>query len=343
MMLFDEARLTSDAMRYGYAVGKVRVLEARVLDRSAFERLLDAQSFEEQKRLLSETAYGRYLEGVETAEDVERALDVALDDFYGFLGEAALPEAITHYFTLRYDFTNLKAAAKARALGIPVADLLVKHGEVPLEAFSAELTQLPDPLGTTASTLPAIDAVEGDGAGEVEAEEISLMEIDTAVDQAMFAELRATAERAKSGYLVDIAARAADLANVKTLVRARLAGVPAADVPALLVGGGHVPLAKLEPLAGLEIDELAVALAKIPALKGLAADMLADPGTLDLAVDAVNAAALHGARGGQIGPEPVIGYVFEREAEVGAVRVLLLGRLAGIDNETLRARVRAMQ
>ena len=41
-----------------------------------------------------------------------------------------------------------------------------------------------------------------------------------------------------------------------------------------------------------------------------------------------------------VGPEPVIAYVLAREAEVAALRVLLLGKLAGLDRETLRARLR---
>jgi V/A-type H+-transporting ATPase subunit C len=40
------------------------------------------------------------------------------------------------------------------------------------------------------------------------------------------------------------------------------------------------------------------------------------------------------------GPEPVIAYVMAREAEVVAVRTLLIGRLAGLDRDALRRRLR---
>ena len=85
MLLLEESRLNRDALRYGFAVGKVRVLETRMLDRAACERLLDAPTLAEQRRLLSETAYGRYIERAETADEVERALDDALEGFYGYL------------------------------------------------------------------------------------------------------------------------------------------------------------------------------------------------------------------------------------------------------------------
>jgi V/A-type H+-transporting ATPase subunit C len=90
-----KVRPIADPKRYGFAVGRVRVLETRLLGRSTFERLLDAHSFREQLRILSETPYGVYLEGVTTAEGVEAALDGSLRDLYNdFLEQANLPEDI---------------------------------------------------------------------------------------------------------------------------------------------------------------------------------------------------------------------------------------------------------
>ena len=75
-------RVIADPQRYGFAVGRVRVLETRLLKKSHFERLLDASSLFEQKRILSETIYGGYLENVNTADDIEIALDRSIADLY---------------------------------------------------------------------------------------------------------------------------------------------------------------------------------------------------------------------------------------------------------------------
>ena len=56
----------------------------------------------------------------------------------------------------------------------------------------------------------------------------------------------------------------------------------------------------------------------------------------------LGSAALRGARQGQVGPEPVIAYVFRREAEVAALRVLLLGQLARLDKATIRRSLRGV-
>lgn len=362
-MLREEVRLSSDAMRYGFAVGKVRVLETRGLDDSAYERLLDAPTFAEQKRLLSESPYGRYLENAQTAEDVERGLAEALDAFYRFLDQAALPAPVTRFFRLRYDFANLKAAAKARVLGVPMAGLLMEHGSVPLEAFGGDLTSLPEPLGSVARVLPfgAREAENGrvaagatpsaattptaDGEGRPsDGEYAETMAIDTAVDRAMFAALLEEAREAGSGYLLELARLAVDTANVRTLVRARVAGVRPAVVRELLIPGGTVDTPRLASIAELAPGDAALAVQRIPSLKRVSAGELQHPESLDVALDAVTAAALkRGRMGGQVGPEPVISYVFAREAEVAGLRVLLLGRLSRIDNDTLRARLRVVR
>lgn len=333
VLVADEVRLTRDSLRYGFAVGKVKVLETRALDAAAFERLLDAPSFAEQKRLLSETPFGRYLETAETAGDVERGLEEALDAYYAFLDEAALPEEVVRFFRLRYDFANLKAVAKARLLGVGYGELLVGHGTIPIDRFAGELEELPPPLDEVVPELGRIAAERG--AGDAAA-------IDTAVDRAMFATLLDTALRSRSRYLVEVARLAIDLANVKTVIRGRKAGLQAADLGSRLADGGAVPTGGLLALADLPADQLAPALARIPQLRKVPTQALLEASTLDATLDAVTAVVVRRGRMGPVGPEPVISYVLERESEVAALRVLLTGTLSGLDREVLRRYVRAV-
>ena len=135
-----------DDIRYGYAVGRVRVLDGRLLSRTTFERLLDAPDLREQKRILAETHVGRYLEGAETAGEVERALDASLADLYDeFLLHADLPAAVVAYFRLPYDYANLRAALKARVLGIAAGELSAL-GSAPPEAFASDGSGLPEEM-----------------------------------------------------------------------------------------------------------------------------------------------------------------------------------------------------
>lgn len=334
-LLLDEMQLTRDAVRYGFAVGKIRVLETRSIDCPALERLLDAPTFAEMKRLLSETPYGRFLEGAETPEAIERALDDALDTWFRFLHQAELPDAVADFFRIQYDYSNLRGALKARAMGVSMTGLLNPHGAVPVEAYSAELDALPGAFGKLAVSLEAQADEMDDRRTEVS--------IDDAVDAAMFTEMRRLAEESKSRFLVEYTQLRIDLANVRTLVRGSIAGLSADRLSASLVPGGAIAIESLRSLAGAPVDRVVDTLRGNSALRGLPEIDLADPTLLDVALDSLAIRTLDRGRRGPIGPEPVIAYVLARQVEVSILRVLLLGQLAGIDSEMLRARVNAMR
>ena len=336
-LLYDEIRLTRDSIRYGFAVGKIRVLETRVIDRGALERLLDASTFAEQKRLLSETPYGRFLEGAETPEAVERSLDEALESWFRFLGEAELPAEVASFFLVQYDYDNLRAAAKARVLSAPTDGLFTGHGEVPLESFSADLGALPGALGEIARALPDMESDEAPSPAE------AVLAVDDAVDAGMFAEMLLLARASRSRFLVEYTRLRIDLANVRTLVRGSIAGLSAARVTGSLVDGGAIDLTVMKSLAGAPKDDIVAALRARPELRMLPDVDLADPSVLDVAVESLALGAIERGRRGPIGPEPVIAYVLARQVEVSLLRVLLLGQLAGTDPETLRVRVHAIK
>jgi V/A-type H+-transporting ATPase subunit C len=336
-LIGDEIRLTRDSIRYGFAVGKIRVLETRVIDRGALERLLDANTFAEQKRLLSETPYGRFLEGAETPEAVERSLDEALESWFRFLDEAELPAEVSNFFLVQYDYNNLRAAAKARVLGAPLTGLLTGHGAVPIEAFSADLGALPEALGEVARSLPDMESEDAPALAE------ALLAVDDAVDRGMFAEMLRLAKASRSRFLMQYTQLRIDLANVRTLVRGSIAGLSAARVTGSLIDGGTIDLKTMKLLAGSSSSDIVAALRARPELRSLPDVDLADPDVLDVAVESLALAAIERGRRGPIGPEPVIAYVLARQVEVSLLRVLLLGQLAGTDPETLRVRVHAIK
>lgn len=335
-----------ESIRYGFAVGKVRVLETRVFGLATYERLLDAADFQEQLRILSDTIYGRYLDGAQSALDVERGLDRALDEFYRFLDEAHLPDSVVGFFRERYDFANLKGALKARLLSTPADDLLVDLGTIPIEDFSGPLEELPKPFGALAERVSEAahasleEASQGPAGSQGEAAEGSVQIVDAEVDRAMFAELAHLARESGSGFLEELIKLQIDIANVKSLLRARLADVPADEALPMTVEGGSVSVAELTRLYELPIAEAGARLAALPTLSGIPAAELADLARLDVIADNVVVGYLRRARAVSVGAEPVIAYVMGREAEVRAVRTLLIGRLAGLPTEVLRSRLR---
>ena len=319
-----------DDVRYGYAVGRVRVLEGRLLQRPTFERLLDAPDLREQKRILAETHVGRYLESVESAEDVERGLEASLADLYDdFLAAADLPAAIVRYFQIPHDYANLRAAVKARLVGIELDGLFSGLGSVPAEAFVGTGAGLPAPFSELltawddAETPPALDDVEA------------------AIDRALFAALLAAAKESRVKLLRELTVLRIDVANARLLLRARAKAMPSAEFADRLLPGGSRALAGLATSASrMGTEELAEAIVKTRALGRIEAHDLADIERFDLVGDRLVAERMLAARQAPGGAEPVLAYVLAREAEVLVLRTLVAGRLAGLDREAVRVRMR---
>jgi vacuolar-type H+-ATPase subunit C/Vma6 len=305
------------------------VLRTRLLGHAAFERLLDAPTFEDQRRVLTETHLGRFLDNVHSAADVERAVDESLNDLYDdFLHRAGLPEAIIAFFETPYDFSALKSALRARLLGAKIEPSSVALGALPPEAFDSP-EKLPGALGEIARTvLEAGVAADGES-------------IDSAVDAALYAELARLARESRVGLLERLAARQADAVNAKVLLRCAVAGRTVASARAMLVPGGTWDAWK----AAAQVTAPAALAEEIVRERVLGAatpgDLL-DLERLDAVVDAATAQIEREAARGPIGPEPVLAYVMQRRAEAVTVRAILVGRLAGLPRDLVASRVGGM-
>lgn len=320
----------SDDIRYGYAVGRVRVLSGRMLSRGTFERLLDAPDLREQKRILAETHVGRYLEGAETAGDVERALAASLADLYDeFLERAELPPAVVAYFQTPHDFGNLRAAVKSRALGTSADEIPSPLGSLPPEAFTGDGTALPEEMRNLLTMTE--DAEEPPALNDVEA----------LIDRALFAALSSAARASKVRFLRELTTLRIDLANTRLLIRARAKALSPAAVKTRMIPDGSDALERLVSVAPrMTAAELAEAIARTRVLGSMPEADLTDIERFDVSADALVAQRMLGARQAPGGAEPVLAYVLGREAEVLLLRTAVAGRLGGLDPETIRTRVK---
>ena len=318
---------SGDSITYGFAVGRVMVLRTRLLGRATFERLLDASSFADQRRVLSETHFGRFVEHVSTPAQVEHAIDESLRDLYEeFLEHAGLPDAVVSYFRSPYDFAVLKGVLKARALGVPAEAPAVHLGLVPLAAFDDPVA-LPGVLGGVARAV--LD----------EEETPASEEIDAVVDHAMFREVRRLARASGVEYLERLAAREIDATNAKVLLRCAIAGRTVDAARGMLVPGGEWNAAALVGLVR-KPAELVEAVMAAKVLPGATSSDLLELTRLDPLADAAVGRLVREAVRMPIGPGPVLGYVLSRRAEAVTVRALLVGRLAGLPRDVVASRLR---
>lgn len=338
---------------YGFPLGRVRVLEGRLLPLQRLERLVEARDFHEQHRILAETGYGELFSDATTAEDVENALDSALETAYDFMEESRLPEPIIEFFRVRYDFLNLRMLLKYRIADAAKPERWSVHGSVPPDAFEAAaaegddwLDELPDRLAKTgAHVVDAATGGEGDREGE-EADALEAAGIDMALDKAFYERIRDITAYEGSAWFARLGRIMVDMANARIVVRARRFGKDNEWLSTALIEGGGVRadlIAQSETPVDVLIGEIHAALGAVSPdeLAALAAQ-LASTETMDIAADNVVLNMAQKGRMVAIGVEPIASYVLALENEIALLRIVLLGKLANMPTPAIHQRVRRL-
>lgn len=325
----------SNVTRYGYAVGRIRVLETRMLNSQRLERLVDAD-FEGALNILDEIDMGDYLASAKLARDVDADLTDFLRHVYASIGEA-LPRGsvIMKFFLCRYDFHNLKALLKARMEEKEPRGLLEGLGAVGLEVLRKGVDN------------PAILPSPYREAMEEAVELISPQELDTLLEKHFLAYRLYLGGREDSPFIVDFARASIDLANLKLVIRARLLSKEREFLEKMMVRGGFVATANLIDLYSdppemmakkLEANryfskllELAESEHEVVRLTDF--DRKSDDQLMDM---------VRGMKRVSVGVEPIFAYLRARENEVLIVRMVLISKLHNISPDAIEKALRKL-
>ena len=321
---------------YGFAAGRVKVLETRMVSRARIDRLIEAETLDEIHRVLAETDYGPELRAADTIEEVEAALDQRLGQAYLLLRESNVPAAMARYFQCRHDFVNLRILLKSgfgRQVGVPLSSM----GEVSPDKVEALVKQgsfagLPDHLRAAAP-----EAVARYG------ESRRFDTIDAIIDRHYFATLLRLATRLRSRWIFQYTKLLIDLANGRAVLRSARRQTGAAEPVYHLIPGGDIDIDTWTALA-FEADTTGRFIEMLPSgtLREPVAQWLisgAAVGDYDLMADAVLIEFLVTAHRFTVGPEPVFAYVAAREHEGKLLRMIIFGHLSGLPPAKLKGRV----
>ena len=313
----------------------LRAREAGMLSRERMDRMLSAPSFAEAAKLLVDCGY----EDMSSADAT--GIDAALSRrraavFAELSGMVPQPEAVD-IFRLKYDYHNLKVLVKSAAAGVDGEYLLSGCGRVGAEALKSAVAEgeLGDlPADMAAAYAEAASVLNRTGNPQL---------ADFGLDAAYFAEALAMAGRSGSAFLKSYVQLLIDSANLRTAVRTVRMGKDREFMDTALVPGGAADAARLA-MAAAGGEALAAVFHATPlaAAAALGADaMKGGPLTdFELACDNAVSAYLSAAKMKPFGIEAVVEYIYLLELEITAARMILTGRLAGIEPEVIRERLR---
>ena len=314
----------------------LRAREPKLLNNDRAARMLDAASFDEAARMLTDSGYPDMSQM--SAKELETSLSARRDEIFAELAKLVPDKAIVDVFKMKYDYHNAKVIIKAEAMGQDARRLMSASGRIEpdklLETYNEDrLSQLPETFGA---------ALEE--AKSTLARTANPQLADFILDRAYFAELRAAALDLGCPFLDGYADILTDSTNLKSAVRTVRMGKGFDFMEEVLIPGGTVDVGRIVAAGDKESITALYANSLLDRAAALGAEAMEGGSMTDFekACDNAVTAYLKRAKLVSYGPEAAIAYLAAVENEITAVRMILTGRLAGVSSESIRERLRDM-
>lgn len=316
---------------------RIHVMETRMLTRERMERMIDAKDHSDALKVLEECGYNDLSRT--GGRDLEETLATARAAVFRDIREAVPDSNLVEVFQLKYDYHNAKVLIKSEAMGSDPSRLLLSGGRYAppelLEGWKREELQFCTPLFCQALSQ----------AKNVLNETGDPQQADLVLDKAWYEEMDQMAQDCGSELLRGYVRLSIDAANLRTAVRCARMDKDTEFISRVLIPGGNIPdhtiaLARGENLKDVFAGEVLAQAAELGAL-------LAHPGAgalteFERMCDDAVTEYLAQARMVPFGEQTVIGYLYAKEAELTAVRTIMSGRMAGLNPDTIRSRLRAV-
>ena len=303
---------------------RVRAMENRLVTRERMERMVEARSDDEAVKVLAECGYEEL--PALTNRGLDELLSAARAALYRELGGAVPDKRLVELFQMKYDYHNAKALVKGAAVGADADRLLMEGGRWSAaqvkEAFQRDsLREFTGPFRR--AVVQARETLNGGNDPQL---------ADFVLDRAYFAEMAETARAVGSPFLEGYVRLLIDAANLRSAVRCARMGKGSDFLSQVLLPGGNVEAHVLTSGKGNDLAAVFRAALTAPGSGELTAfERLCDDAVMGY---------LAQARRIPFGEQAVVGYLYAREAEFTAIRTILSGRMAGLDADTIRERLR---
>ena len=315
---------------------RVKAMETGLLTREQMEQLLEARNNEEVSKLLQEWGYPGM--DISRPESMDAAIFAVRESTLADLAEGTPDMRYIDLFKIKYDYHNAKTLLKAEMMDTNADRMLMDMGRVSAGELAAAIS------ARKFDSLPGFLEEALEDAKEVLDTTRDPQLGDITLDRWCYRDMAALAEETGSAFLQGYVTAQIDAVNLRTLVRTLRMGKGPDFLQGALLDGGEVAgeaILKAAASQGGGLRELyaptrfaAAAESGAAALRGGALtefEKLCDDAVEDY---------LAGAQMVPFGEAPLVGYLAARETEYTNLRILLMGRAAGIDPAVIRARLR---
>ena len=316
---------------------RIKIMETRLLTREQMDRLLDSKDSGDAAKLLQECGYPEL--DAANPDKLDAAMSEVRQQTMENLADGMPDLRYLDIFKVKYDYHNIKAILKAQAMQVSPDGMLMDMGRISAselkEAISSRNTE----------KLPSLPAQAIAEAQEVLETTRDPQLSDMVLDRWYYKDLCAVADEIGSEFLSGYVAAQIDAANLRVVIRARRMGKDDVFLKSALFDGGRISVDQiLRALDGGEdkVEELYHTTDLRPAAEaGLHAGKSGALTEFEKLCDDAVSQQLSGAGLVPFGEPPLLRYLAARETEYTNLRMILIGRQAGIAPDILRTRLRA--
>ena len=320
------------ATSYAYASGNVRAHETGLLNVQDLEQLMATRDAGRLAAALRDKGYGA--EGAETDQLLRDESRKLWEYLRGITPDFSLYDA----FLYRYDYHNLKVILKGVLRGRPYEEILMEPRTVDIPLMETAVKE------RKFSLLPAHMAAAGEQAYDLLAHTSDTQRSDAVLDKAAMRAMLDAAKRTKVPMMTELFDHLVFYADVKTAMRAARTGKGQEFLDLAVCGVPGTDTQELKRAAAAGLNDLVSLLEQKDWFGSRSAMEQFDqsPSAFEKWVDDRLMEIARRGKRVTMGPEPLIGYLMAKEAEIKAMHILVSGLRAGQTEDSIRERLREL-
>lgn len=322
---------------YLFATARVRGKEKNLLSRDKAEKMIEAKTAEDALKVLYDLEYGSG-EPVEP-HDFEVLLTGEHKAAYDFIMSVAPDKRCFTMFLYPADYHNLKSILKAEFQGTDPAPLLMETGSIEPAKLQVMVRDR-NLIGLTQRMRHAVTEVI-----DVFSRTGDPQSVDIILDKACYGDMADAAAATKNKFFIGYVKLLIDTINLKSFVRLRRVGKGWDFFGKVFLPGGNIQ----EKLFVASYDEPLEQVAERMQPYGLqqvlleGAASLKESGRYTLLEKLCDDKLMDYIRDSKYkayGAEALVGYLLAKESEIKTARIIMAGKLAGLQPELIRERLR---
>ena len=329
-----------DRMDFIQGVTRIRVLENKLLDRAAIEKMVEARDLEEVFRTLGDTEYANAVSQTARPEDYEDILHSELVRIYKLVREISPHDSVVDLMALKYDFHNLKVMVKEKLMGKDFSSLYSPVGTFDFDKFKAQFTageyREMEPVSYKEAVLSVLKDYE---------DKNDPQRIDILMDRYYFEHLHKMAQESKIELFIDHVKDLIDFINVSTAVRLKKQEKELKFFDEVLLENGHLEkdtmLSTVNDSVETMINRFRNSRIRKELSRGLE-DYL-ETGRLSSFEKHMDNYLMNlnkSSKSVTFGPEPLFSYLVAKEMEIKILRIIMVSKINNISPDAIRERLR---